>query len=154
LQKGLNNDIAVQGVPYDAGLLTNLNAGGADRQGIKEATKLFELASTKCPDSVLIGGGYSQGAALMHRSVESLTENIKSRIAGIVLYGDTQNVQDGGKIKNFPKEKVEVICSSSDGVCTGVLLVTPGHLSYSTASIQEGADFLIARVKAAKASSR
>jgi cutinase len=100
--------------------------GGGDPAGISEAKKDYELAASKCPKTIIIGGGYSQGAA-------------KGRIAGIVLYGDTQNSQSGGKIKGFPPEKAKVFCNgygdlksaSADGVCGGLLTVNGGHMSYS-----------------------
>jgi cutinase len=112
---------------------------------------------TKCPNSVIIGGGYSQGAAITHRTVEKLPQNIKDKIAGVVLYGDTQNKQDGGKIKNFPPDRVKVFCNgygelkgqSTDGVCGGALLVNGGHLSYGD-SMKPGATFLKERVDSFK----
>jgi len=145
--------LAVEGVTYGAGVAGNLIPGGGDQSGIAEAVKDYTLASTKCPDTVIIGGGYSQGAAITHRSVEKLPETIKSRIAGIVLYGDTQYKQDGGKIKTFPPEKVHVFCNgyaelkgeSTDGVCGGGLNVNMGHMSYSK-SMAPGAAFLKTKV--------
>jgi cutinase len=101
-------DIAIQGVEYGAGLMTNMLPGGAEYAGINKAKELFNAAASACPQSMLVGGGYSQGAALMHRAIESLPQATKDKIAAVVLYGDTQNLQDGGKIKNFPKEKVKV----------------------------------------------
>lgn len=151
--------LAVEGVEYGAGVAGNLNAQGGDPAGIKEATKDYTLAATKCPDTTIIGGGYSQGAAITHRSVEALPENIKARIAGIVLYGDTKFKQDGGVIKNFPPSKVKVFCNgygelkgkSADGVCGGALNVNGGHLSYGD-SFKPGAAFLKGKVDAFKAS--
>jgi cutinase len=113
--------------------------GGGDPAGISEAKKDYELAASKCPKTIIIGGGYSQGAAITHRAVEQLSDAVKGRIAGIVLYGDTQNSQSGGKIKGFPPEKAKVFCNgygdlksaSADGVCGGLLTVNGGHMSYS-----------------------
>jgi len=140
-------DIAIQGVEYGAGLMTNVLPGGAEYAGINKAKELFNAAATACPKSMLVGGGYSQGAALMHRAIESLPQATKDRIAAVVLYGDTQNLQDGGKIKNFPKEKVKIFCNASDGVCGGMLLVNLGHLSY-TSDYSKGADFIVQKLKA------
>lgn len=148
LKSGLKNDIAVQGVKYDAGLLTNIIPGMADPAGVKEAQRLFTLATTKCPGMIITGGGYSQGAAVMHRAIEGLAEPIKSKIAAILLYGDTQYPQDGNKIKGFPTEKVKVICKSDDGVCVGGITVTAGHLSYSSKAA-EGVNWVVSRIKSA-----
>jgi len=149
--------LAVEGVTYGAGIAGNLVAGGGDPAGIAEATKDYTLAASKCPNTIITGGGYSQGAAITHRAVEKLPQNVKDKIAGIILYGDTQNKQDGAKIKNFPAERVHVYCNgygelkskSSDGVCGGGLNVNGGHMSYGD-STKPGAEFLKARVAALK----
>jgi cutinase len=151
--------IAVEGVEYGAGVAGNMTPGGGDPAGIKEATKDYTLAFTKCPNTIIIGGGYSQGAAITHRTVEALPENIKARIAGITLYGDTKYKQDGGRIKNFPTEKVKIFCNgygelkgkSADGVCNGGLNVNGGHMSYGD-SFKPGAAWLKAQVDAFKSS--
>jgi cutinase len=147
------NSLAVEGVDYGAGVTGNFMPGGGDYAGIKEATKDYTLAASKCPETVIIGGGYSQGAAITHRTVEALPDNIKSRIAGITLYGDTQFYQDKGQIKKFPVEKVKTFCNgygelkaqSSDGVCNGLLNVNYGHMSYGD-SMKPGAVWLKAQV--------
>jgi cutinase len=117
-------DVAIEGVNYSAGVGGNLTPQGADAAGIKVAQDLFRSAATKCPAAALMGGGYSQGAALMHRAIEALDKKTQDRIAGVVLYGDTKNKQDGGRIKNFPPEKVKIFCNADDGVCGGALRVS------------------------------
>jgi len=151
-------DIAVEGVTYGAGIAGNLTPGGGDPAGITDATRLYNLAASKCPNTIITGGGYSQGAAITHRAVEALPEAVKKRIAGILLYGDTKHKQDGGMIKNFPKDKVRTFCNgyddlksaSPDGVCGGGLNVNAGHLSYST-TYGTAADWLAGKVQAFKA---
>lgn len=54
---------------------------------------------------------YSQGAAIAHRSIESLPDQAKSRILGVITYGDTQTTQDKAQIPNFPKDKLKIICN-------------------------------------------
>jgi cutinase len=142
-------NIAVQGVKYDAGILTNIIPGMADPAAVKEAQRLFKLSLSKCPNAVVTGGGYSQGAAIMHRTIEGLDAATKDKIAAILLYGDTQYPSDGNSIKGFPKEKVKVICKQDDGVCFGYITVTPGHLSYSSTAA-EGANWIVQKVKEAK----
>jgi cutinase len=135
--------------------------GGGDPAGISEAKKDYELAASKCPKTIIIGGGYSQGAAITHRAVEQLSATVKGRIAGIVLYGDTQNTQSGGKIKGFPPEKAKVYCngygelrtSSSDGVCGGLLNVNGGHLSYGS-TFSSAATWLAQKVQDYKRTSK
>jgi len=149
LKRGLKNDIAIQGVKYSAGILTNIGPGMADPKGVAEAQRLFKLAVTKCPNTIITGGGYSQGAAIMHRAIEKLSEDVKARIAAILLYGDTQYPVDGPKIKGFPPDKVHTICKPDDGVCKGMITVSAGHMSYSKKAA-EGAAWVVQKVKAAK----
>jgi cutinase len=70
-------DVAVEGVNYSAGVGGNMTPQGADAQGIKMASDLFKSAAAKCPQAALLGGGYSQGAALQHRAVEALPKNVQ-----------------------------------------------------------------------------
>jgi len=152
-------DIAVEGVTYGAGIGGNLTPGGGDPAGIADAKRLYSLAASKCPNSIITGGGYSQGAAITHRAVESLPQSVKRRIAAIILYGDTKYKQDGGRIKNFPPEKVRTFCNgygdlksaSADGVCNGGLNVNFGHLSYGS-TFGTAASWLAEKVAAFKSS--
>jgi cutinase len=142
-------DLAAEGVEYSAGVAGNLTPQGADSAGIKTASDLYKAAFQKCPKSVLLGGGYSQGAALQHRAIEALPKNIQDRIAAVVLYGDTKNTQDKGQIKNFPKDKVKIFCNANDGVCGGGLNVNAGHLSYNAAThFIPGAEFYKSKAEA------
>jgi len=153
LKKGLNNDLAVEGVNYAAGVGTNMGPGGADPKGVSEGTRLFNLAATKCPSTIIIGGGYSQGAAVMHGAAKALPPNIQARIAGIALFGDTQNKQSGGHIKGLPETKSKVFCIKGDGVCNGMLNVNGAHMSYpSNPIMKEAVDWMVGNVKAMKAS--
>jgi cutinase len=46
---------------------------------------MFELASRKCPDTIVVAGGYSQGAAVMSAAIGPLDDDVKAQIAGVVL---------------------------------------------------------------------
>jgi cutinase len=83
----------------------------------------------------------------MTASVKRLTDSTKAKVAGVVLYGDTRNKQENGKIPDFPTDRVLTFCNISDGVCGGALLVTAGHLTY-TADVGKAVDFLVERVSA------
>ncbi|KAI8629536.1 cutinase-domain-containing protein [Xylariaceae sp. FL1651] len=141
--------VATEGVDYGALLSTNFLPGGADPVGIQTMTDLINKAASQCPDSNILVGGYSQGAAMVHRSVESLSAPVQSRIAGIVTFGDTQNVQDNGQINGFDPAKTKVICNDADAVCKGTLVVLPAHLDY-TRRTPEAVDFLVAQVQNGK----
>jgi cutinase len=104
----------------------------------------------KCPDSVIVSSGYSQGAAVNHRAIEELDSSVQDQIAGVVLYGDTQKLQDRDQIPNFPKDKVKIICQLGDAVCLGTLTVLPAHLTYGVRA-DEGVEFLTQQIKGVQA---
>jgi hypothetical protein len=51
-------NVAVEGIDYAALLSTNFLPGGADLSGIREMRDLFNDAASRCPTSILVGGGY------------------------------------------------------------------------------------------------
>jgi cutinase len=154
LKRKFPGQVACQGVggAYNAGLGTNaLSGDGTSAAAYGEAEKMFNLAASKCPDTIIVGGGYSQGAAVMVASVRRLPEATKAKMAGVVLYGNTRNRQEHGKIPNFPEDKALTICNASDGVCGGALLVTPGHLTYQT-KVPKAVSWLAERIQAQESS--
>lgn len=110
-------------------------------------SNLLTQAARDCPNSSILAGGYSQGAALAHRAIEDLPSSVKNAIDGVVTFGDTKNLQDRGQIPNFPREKVKIFCNVGDLVCVGTLTITAAHLTYG-ADANAAADFLAARARA------
>ncbi|KAF6797591.1 cutinase 1-like protein 1 [Colletotrichum sojae] len=144
------SSVAVQGVDYAAGLATNTLPGGADPKGIEEMKRLIAKANTECPDSMLVVGGYSQGAAVTHRAVESLPQAQQDQIVAAFMFGDTQFQQEGGEIANFDNSKTNIICAQGDAVCRGSLTILPAHLSYGNRAAEQ-ADFINQKLTAAGA---
>ncbi|GKT83926.1 LOW QUALITY PROTEIN: cutinase precursor [Colletotrichum tofieldiae] len=142
--------VAVEGVDYAAGLATNTLPGGADPKGIAEMKRLIAQANSDCPNSMLVVGGYSQGAALTHRAVEDLPQAQKDQIVAAFTFGDTQNTQDNGQIPNFPKTRPR---SSAPRATPGTLTILPAHLSYGR-NADEMADFISQKLTAAGAQRR
>jgi cutinase len=148
--KGLLPGMQTFPVGYAASIATNISMDRTDAASIKKGVEAFQSAASKC--KVIVAGGYSQGAAVMHNAVsKGISADIKSKIAGVALFGDTRNQQDKGHIPNFPTEKSKVWCNASDGVCGGMLNVNAGHLSYSNAQISEAARYLAGLAKGMKA---
>jgi cutinase len=132
-------------VMYAASLATNISPARTDPSSISKGVAAFRRAQN-C--RVIVAGGYSQGAAVMHNVVgKSLDARIKSKIAGVALFGDTRNKQDRGHIRNFPNDRSRVWCKVTDGVCGGQLLVNAGHLSYSALDIGQAATWLAGRAR-------
>ncbi|KFY70756.1 hypothetical protein V498_10233, partial [Pseudogymnoascus sp. VKM F-4517 (FW-2822)] len=129
--------VACQGVgsPYNAGLIENFLPKSTSPEAIGAATTLFNLAHTKCPNTKVVAGGYSQGTAVVGNSIQELDAAVVAQIKGVVLFGFTRNKQDGGRIPNYPTDQTKVICADGDEVCNGTLLITPAHLSYGNYAV-------------------
>ncbi|CZT13900.1 related to cutinase 1 precursor [Rhynchosporium agropyri] len=137
--------IAVEGIDYAALRDTNFLPGGADPIEALAMKALLIDAATKCPRSKLLVGAYSQGAALTHRAIENLPCEVMDKIVGIALYGDTQNLQDQGRIPNFPANKTLIICTEGDVVCAGNLTITLPHIGY-VSRVPEAVSFLAGKI--------
>lgn len=85
--------MATEGIDYDAAIATNLLPGGTDDASKRLLQQTLNDMHTQCPDSVIVSGGYSQGAAVNHRAIEELDTAVQDQIAGVILYGDTQKQQ-------------------------------------------------------------
>lgn len=138
----------VQGVggPYTAGLAENALPAGTTQAAIGEAQRLFNLAASKCPSTPIVAGGYSQGTAVMSNAISSLKASVKDLIKGVVLFGYTKNLQNLGRIPDFPAAKTEVFCRSTDLVCFGTLIVGVGHFLYADEARLEAPRFLISQL--------
>ncbi|KAK6084414.1 cutinase precursor [Seiridium cupressi] len=143
LQDALGADrVAIQGVDYPAGLPQNLIPGGTDPSDAADMADLVANVSATCPDSQIVVSGYSQGAAMVHRSVEQIDDQaVKDQIVAAVTFGDTQKEQDDDQVPTFDTAKTLVLCNDGDKVCNGTLIITKAHLDY-TGKVQQASDFI------------
>ncbi|EAQ85371.1 hypothetical protein CHGG_09385 [Chaetomium globosum CBS 148.51] len=99
------------------------------------------------PNAAVVAGGYSQGTAVMSNSLSELSGAVQDQVKGVVLFGYTKNLQNVGRIPNYPRDRTEVYCNVSDAVCWGTLFIAPAHFLYTTdssiagAAVLEGADW-------------
>jgi cutinase len=131
-------------VLYAASLATNMSPQRTDAKSISKGMQAFSQAKG-C--RVIVAGGYSQGAAVMHNVVSKLDAGTKAKVAAVALFGDTRNKQDRGHIPNFPQDRSRVWCKKNDGVCGGALNVNAGHMSYNQADISQAATYLASHAK-------
>jgi len=149
LRDEFSGDIWIQGVgsPYYAALTPNLLPKGTNQESINEAKRLFRLAHSKCPASSIVTAGYSQGSAVVGNALTELDGGVKDQVAGAALFGYTKNLQNGGKIKDYPRERTQIYCEAGDAVCWNTLFVLPAHLFYLDEASDEAPTFLAGRVR-------
>ncbi|KAI1851250.1 hypothetical protein JX265_001634 [Neoarthrinium moseri] len=145
LSNALGTRLAVQGISYSASLTGNLASGGCPASEAASMTTLLTQAASKCPNAKLVVAGYSQGAAMVHRSIEKASSSVVAKIAAAVTFGDTQKKQDGGAIPNISASKTKIFCNNGDRVCEGTLIITDAHTDY-TSSVSPAVSFIQSKV--------
>jgi hypothetical protein len=91
----------------------------------------------------------SQGAALAAATISGLSSSVRDQVVGTVLFGYTKNLQNAGRIPNYPTDRLKVFCNTGDLVCYGTLTITAAHLSYGPAAATTAPAFLISKVTTA-----
>lgn len=142
------NGVWVQGVggPYLADLGSNALPSGTSSAAINEAVRLFNMANTKCPNTPIVSGGYSQGTAVIAGAIPKLDAALRERVVGTVLFGYTKNLQNRGGINNYPPSNLKVYCAVGDLVCTGTLTITAAHFSYLDEALGPAPQFLQSKI--------
>lgn len=104
------------------------------------------MAATKCPNAAIVAGGYSQGTAVVGNAVGEVSAAVQAQVKGVVLFGYTKNLQNLGRILNFPTDKTKVYCAAGDAVCTGTLVILPAHLGYGPDAATSAPKWLISKI--------
>ncbi|KAI0143289.1 cutinase [Pestalotiopsis sp. NC0098] len=140
----------VQGVDYPATLEGNYDDGRCPAAYAAKWGTQLAGAATACPDASIVIAGYSQGAAMVHAALKTLTTATTTHIVAAVTFGDTYYEQDGNKIPNIAASKTKVFCNTGDRVCNGTLDITAAHTNYKP-SVPSAAAFIKQQVDAAAA---
>ncbi|KAJ7091291.1 ubiquitin-related domain-containing protein [Mycena crocata] len=98
--------------------------------------KLIATTVSKCPGTMIVVGGYGQGAQLLLDVAADLPESVTARIVAVVLFGDAN---PSVAVGNIPAVKVASFCHPENSTCTGkgydFILA---HLSNSTSTESAG----------------
>lgn len=141
LGTALNNNAVVTGVAYAAdagGIATEISpSGGA---GTKAMVKAVTDALASCPSTQVVLSGYSQGAMLVHNTMNNLDAAAAGKVKAAVTFGDPFV---GQAVKGVPDGSFKSFCASADTVCASGVGSSPssggttsastsGHLGYGS----------------------
>lgn len=88
----------------------------------------------------------SRGSAVISNAIERVSDAVKNRIDAVVFFGYTKNLQNLGRIPDFPRSKLKVFCNVGDLVCDGTLIITAAHLTYGLKT-GDAVDFIVSKVQ-------
>ena len=171
LNSRLGSDtVDVYGVNYPASLDFQ-----AATEGIADATSRIENIASTCPDTKIVLGGYSQGAAVAGYSTFDtvpaglalpagisgpMPPSVASHVAAVVLFGTPDNWFLDLVDRNAPpvtvgplySAKTVQLCAPGDPVCSPGGLDRSAHSAYKTNGMAEqAADFAARAVSPATA---
>ena len=166
--------VGVYPVNYEASSDFN---GGVDFaktvvDGIRDAGTHIESTASNCPDTKVVLGGYSQGAAVagfvtsavVPKEVpqefasyvpQPLPRTVADHVAAVVLFGTPSNefLRGGGAppitIGPLYAGKTDQLCAADDNICNGAPPGPPGiaHTLYAAnGMVDQGADFAAQRL--------
>jgi cutinase len=155
--------VAVYPVNYDASdeLVPSANAGAVD------ANTHVESMAASCPNTKLVLGGYSQGAAVIDLITiaqapvsgfvpASLPRDVADHVAALALFGNPTGRYLGAPVSTLSPwygDKAIDMCAPADPVCTPGAMFTvpthdelssPAHLSYPNSGMPAQAATFVA----------
>jgi len=126
LQAALPSGTQFWGNEYNNDVFGYLTGGSAS--GTVAMKNRAQAYVDACPNIKLVMGGYSQGAQVTHKALETSNTKVKNHVAAVVFFGDPMA---GRAIPGIPKDRIQTVCAVGDGICTGLPLVTVTHLVYT-----------------------
>jgi cutinase len=158
--------VAVYPVNYPASddLVPSANAGGVD------ANAHVESMAASCPNTKLVLGGYSQGAAVIDLITiaqapvsglvpVSLPQDVADHVAALALFGNPSGRYMGAPVSTLSPwygAKAIDLCAAGDPVCTPGAMFTlpthdelssPAHLSYPNSGMPaQAATFVVSHL--------
>ena len=120
IEEILGDSILVIGLIYPA----TFELPDSPETGVRNLVTRIEARAKQCPDMKFGLTGYSQGADVIHHSLQQL-EGLQDRIAAMAMFGDPLTTV------GFPpayEGRVHNVCDNGDRACGGD--GTLGHLTY------------------------
>ncbi|MEX7473605.1 cutinase family protein [Mycobacterium adipatum] len=106
--------------------------------GVGDAAARVRATAANCPNTKIIVGGYSQGAAVAAYATADLPADVQNRVAGLVLFGKpsaTLLAQYGAPPANiapaFAGKSLD-LCAPADNICDGSPASLLGSLAHAT----------------------
>jgi cutinase len=156
LKTALGNSATMTGVDYAAsaeGIATEV--GGKGGAGTQAMVKAVQSALASCPDAQIVLSGYSQGAMLVHNTMNNLDATQAGKVKAAVTFGDPFV---GQAVKGVPEGAFKSFCASGDSICAAGAGSSPssggtkssstsGHLGYGS-DTTAAAEFIKSKISA------
>ncbi|RPB16617.1 cutinase [Morchella conica CCBAS932] len=133
--------IIAQGVNDYPASISEALAGGS-KTGAKYMVSMVSLAASQCPESKVVLSGYSQGAQVTHLAAGYIPEDLYSKVAAIVLFGDPD---DGDAFPGSLNDNVATFCKDGDRICEGFPIPSVVHFTYQN-DVGKAAAYIAERV--------
>ena len=120
--------------------------------GADDAVAHVQGTAANCPNTKIVLGGYSQGAAVMDLTTHRLSPQIANRVAAVALFGNPQSnyskslsdSQIPATDPNYSAKTID-ICLPNDNICAeGGSIVA--HLGYIPDSTKQAATFVAGKL--------
>jgi cutinase len=122
--------------------------------GIEAARSLIESTAVTCPNTKLVLGGYSQGAAIIEGATNAVSPQVAAHVAATALFGTPRTgfsgALAGGPLPVLaPELAANSIdqCNEGDPICWDGGVDLGAHLSYvQNGKVAQSADFVAGRL--------
>lgn len=139
IETALEDSILTIGLIYPA----TFDIPDSPETGVRNLVARIEARAKQCPDMKFALTGYSQGADVIHHSLQQLEQH-QGRISAIAMFGDPLTSV------GFPpvyEGRVHNVCDNGDRACGGE--GTSGHLAYGRTpeAYEPAVNFIVQRLE-------
>jgi cutinase len=124
------------------------------KAGAADAVAHVQSVVASCPNTKMVLGGYSQGAAVMDLTTNQLPAQVGNHVAAVVLFGNPSTSSSYSRqlgadqitpLNAAYQPKTDAICLPNDMVCSdGGNMIA--HLSYVPDATNQAATFVAGRL--------